>query len=139
MVIRRNSDPGRTAVALLATALVVFSGAVATAFIVLATAERATWIDWTVWSALIFGVIAFLFALRNKSDKEHLAWGWLWQWRRGGKESGEEYVPQYQLAKRKPAPQKPPTVESIRELSEQSANVLWVPSGNVPDRPQRKK
>lgn len=139
MPIRRNSDTGRTAVALLATALVVFSGAVATAFIVLATAERATWIDWTVWSGLIFGVIAFLFALRSKPDRDHLAWAWLWQWRRGNKESGEEYIPQYQLPKRKSAPNQPPTVEAIRELSEQSGNVLWVPRGNAPNRPHQKK
>ncbi len=70
MVLRRNPDSGRTAVALLATALVVFAGAVATAFIVLATAERATWIDWTVWSVLIFGVIAFLFSLRSRSERD---------------------------------------------------------------------
>lgn len=138
MAIRRNSDSGRTAVALLATALVVFAGAVATAFIVLATAERATWIDWAVWSGLILGVIGFLFMLRSKPDRDQ-AWGWLWQWRRQSQDNGDDYIPQYQLPRRKPAPNKPPTVESIRALSEQSENVMWVPSGNAPNRPSPKK
>lgn len=139
MVMRRNSDAGRTAVALLATALVVFSGAVATAFIVLATAERATWVDWTVWSSLFVGIVLFLYAIRTKPDKDVSEWGWFWLWRRPDKNAEDDYVPQYRTPTRKDAPNKPPTVDSIRELSDQSANVLWVPSGNAPNRPRPKK
>lgn len=139
MVIRRNPDGGRTAVALLATALVVFSGAVATGFIVLATAERATWVDWTVWSSLFFGVILFLYAIRTKNDGEPREWGTFWLWRKPNKDIEEDYVPRYRPPVRNSSSQKPPTVESIRELSEQSANVLWVPSGNAPDRSRPKK
>ncbi len=137
MVIRRNPDGGRTAVALLATALVVFSGAVATAFIVLTTAERATWVDWAVWSSMFVGIVLFLFAIRTKPDKEHLAWGWFW--RRAAKTTEDDYVPQYRTPSRKSVSKQPPTVESIRELSDQSANVLWVPSGNAPNRQRPKK
>lgn len=139
MVIRRNPDGGRTAVALLATALVVFSGAVATGFIVLATAERATWVDWTVWSSLFFGVILFLYAIRTKTDGEPRDWGTFWLWRKPNKDIEDDYVPRYRPPVRSSSSQKPPTVESIRELSEQSANVLWVPSGNAPDRSRPKK
>lgn len=140
MVFRRNPDSGRTAVALLATALVVFSGAVATAFIVLATAERASWVDWTVWSSLFFGVVLFLYAIRNKNEGEHREWGSFWMfWKRPNREVEEEYVPTYRPPSRKAAPNKPPTLESVRELSDQSANVMWVPSGNAPNRPRPKK
>ena len=139
MVIRRNPDGGRTAVALLATALVVFAGAVATAFIVLATAERATWVDWTIWSSLFFGVVLFLYAIRTKNDGKPREWGEFWLWRRPAKDIEDDYVPQYRKPSRKDKSNKPPTVESIRELSEQSTNVLWVPSGNAPERPRPKK
>jgi hypothetical protein len=140
MVIRRNPDGGRTAVALLATALVVFSGAVATAFIVLANAERATWVDWTVWSSLFLRVVQFQFSIRTRNDKEHREWGkfWLW-WKRPNKDIEEEYMPTYRTPSRSAAPNKPPTLESVRELSEQSTNVLWVPSGNAPKRHNPKK
>ncbi len=139
MVMRRNPDAGRTAVALLATALVVFSGAIATAFIVLATAERATWVDWTVWSSLFLGVVLFLFAIRTKNEKEHRDWSSFWLWRKPNKDIEEDYVPQYRKPSHTSAANKPPTVETIRELSEQTSNVLWVPSGNAPNRPRPKK
>ena len=60
MPIRRNPDSGRRAVALLATAFVVFIGALLTAFVVLSFSDRGGWQPWVVWSVLFSSVVLML-------------------------------------------------------------------------------
>lgn len=134
MVIRRNPEHGRQAVTLLATALVLLLGAAATAFMVLAMTERATWRDWAAWGSLFGGVSLFLWSLHRPKDKGR-GWEELTFWLR--RQDRSDPLSDYRFRRRPrtgPSPHgnKPPTLESIREAAE--AGVHWVPRGPQPER-----
>ncbi len=133
MVIRRNSENGRVAATLLATSLVILSGASASAFIVLTAAERATWRDWVVWAGIFGGVLGFLVWMRRPTDEPIGPWWQFWRRSRPPVDAAASYEPQYRTPARRTAPT-PPSLEKVRELSEQSAAVLWVPRGSTPPR-----
>lgn len=132
-----RSDNGPRAVALLATAFVVLVGAVVTAFMVLAFAERSNWQHWVVWGGVFFGVVLLLKSLLGRSSGAQ--WE-LWTiWRRS-KEDQElaQYRPRYRSPAQGPtASNQPPTVESIRQIA--AENVRWVPTGQPQDRPRPKR
>lgn len=141
MKIRRDSDAGRHAVSLLATALVILFGAVATAFMVVTMTERATWKDWVAWGSLFGGVALLIWNLHTPADKQS-GWKSLSFWL--SMRDRTDPLAGYTFRRRKPAVEgrlgtnQPPTLESLRESSE--AAVKWVPHGPPPERkPRRKK
>lgn len=133
MVIRRNPESGRLAATLLATSLVILSGAIATAFIVLTAAEQASWRDWVVWAGVFGGVLVFLCWIRRPTDEPVEPWWRFWRRSPPVDDAAARYEPQYRVPPRSAAPA-PPSLERVRELSEQSAAVLWVPRGSTPNR-----
>jgi len=137
--IRRNPENERQAVSLLATAFVVVAGAAATAFMVLAVAEKATWTDWAVWGAVFGGVVLMLLSMLQPREKQ-LSWNKLAFW--WGARDETDPLETYRFRKRRANSQgthgtnQPPTLESVREVAESS--VRWVPHGTVPERDERK-
>jgi hypothetical protein len=136
MVIRRTPESGRRAVMLLATVFVVFIGAVATAFTVLAAAERAGWAAWGVWLALFGSVVLCLWALWDGGERKTSPLQLLWQMRRKPR---VDPLLLYKPRKKRFVPERPwgsnqpPTLESLREAAEESS-VTWVPHGPPPER-----
>lgn len=139
MPIRRNPDHERQAVSLLATAFVVVSGAAATAFMVLAVAEKVTWTDWLVWGAMFGGVVLLILSLLQPREK-HISWYKLGFWI--GTRDETDPLATYRFRKRRTQSEgalgtnQPPTLESVREAAE--STVRWVPHGTVPERDDRK-
>jgi len=134
MGIRRNSELGRQAVVWLATAFVILIGAAACAFIILASVEQPSQ-PFLVWGATFGGLIA-VFAFIGVSRDKRQGNGWLRVW------LASRRAPRHVLRiGRKPtAPAQfgtnaPPTLDSVREASEQK--VMWVPRGLPPNRPGR--
>ncbi|HUQ69774.1 MAG TPA: hypothetical protein VM165_09645 [Planctomycetaceae bacterium] len=141
MAIRRNPDPGRQAVAWLATAFVFLIGAVATALTLLAASERAGWRDWTVWAVLFVGVLTMLWALSGSADKSAAA---LYSWIRVRHRTNPLtlYKPRLRRNRgdgRALGSNQPPTLESLRESADTA--VQWVPHSqperSKPERPKK--
>lgn len=125
----RNKEPGRHAVALLATCCVVAGGVISCAFVVLgsgATPRQAIGVCAGCFGAVIF----LLWLLRDKPPVNPTAAQYSW-FRRNWKAKKEvEYEPRRRKTREAPPPAPaPPTVESIRELAN---NVnTWVPSAGA--------
>jgi hypothetical protein len=138
MVLRRNPETGRRAVALLATTFVVFIGALLTAFVVLSFSEQGGWQPWVVWSALFLSVVLLLWALTDKREGQVSRLRLFWDRAR----AKTDPLSLYKFRKRRHAPDRPlgsnqpPTLESVRESTEGSS-VRWVPHGPQPQREKR--
>ena len=140
MTIRRNPDAGRRAVAILATAFVVFIGALLTAFVVLSFSERGGWQPWVVWSVLFGSVVAMLWALTDKREgRVSLLSAFLIRAReKADPLSLYKFRKRQQSADRPLGSNQPPTLDSLRETSQESS-VTWVPHGTPPRREPRKR
>ncbi|MBI1347346.1 hypothetical protein GC163_13790 [bacterium] len=135
---RRNPQQERQAVTLLATAFVVVAGASATAFMVLAVAEQATWTHWLVWGLLFGSVVALIVSMLQPREKQ-ISWnklGFLW-----GARDQTDPLATYKFRRRRSSnsgptgTNVPPTLESVRESAE--SVVRWVPRGPAPEREPR--
>lgn len=131
----KRNDSGKSAAIMLATSFVIACGGVATAFVLLSAADQLTWRAWAVWAGLLGGVILMVARLWLAPERSESWLAQLWASRREDAEAAA-YQPRY---RRSSTPttgtQKPPTVESIRAIAEESSAVLWVPRGSAPDRP----
>src|SRR5262245_29941671 len=78
MDIRRNPEPGRTAVLWLATVFVIVIGAAACAFIIIAAVDRPSE-QLLFWGGVFGGVIMVLIVMALRRDK-HLGNLWLGVW-----------------------------------------------------------
>lgn len=135
MTLRRNSELGRQAVVWLATAFVILIGAAACAFIILASVEQPSQ-PFLVWGATFGGLVAVFGFLAMPGDKRQ-GNGWLRLWL-ASKRTAPHVV---RIGRKKAAPTQfgnnaPPTLESVREASEQ--NVTWVPRSLPPNRSGRR-
>ena len=136
MAIRRNPEPGRQAVLWLATAFVILIGAAACAMIIVVAVEHPS-LPLVICGAIFCGLVMLLVSMAVPRDK-HSATRWL----RFILSARDKTDPQHVLRigrKRKSAQgeygtNSPPTLDSVREASEQ--NVSWVPHGRPPDRPR---
>jgi hypothetical protein len=140
MGIQRHPEAGRRAVALLATAFVVFIGAVLTAFVVLSFAEQGGWLPWAVWSALFAGVVVLLWAIGDKPERS-VAGLKLFGVRPRAKVDPLTVYKFRKRRRRRDRPlgsNSPPTLDSVREAAE-VGSVRWVPHGPPPQREPRKK
>lgn len=139
MPIRRNRDHERQAVSLLATAFVIVAGAAATAFMVLAVAERASWTDWAVWGSMFGGVVFIILSMLQPREKQ-MGWQRLAFWTKARDDT--DPLETYRFRKRRTSTtggvgtNQPPTLESVRESAAQGS-VRWVPHGSVPERDRR--
>jgi hypothetical protein len=139
MPLQRDPELGRRAVTLLATAFVVFIGAVLTAFTVLSAAEHAGWQAWAVWAFLFGSVIWMLWCLVEQPDQRPSLLQQFWSRARRRVDPLTLYKPR----RRRFNPEtpwgsnQPPTLESLREAAQESSNT-WVPH-SVPDRERKKR
>ena len=136
MSIRRNSEPGRQAVLWLATAFVVLIGAAACAFIIVVAVEHPSR-HLLVLGAIFGGVVLLLVSMAVPGDK-HAGRRWLRLWFAMRDRTKPGHVLRIRRKRRSEKAEygtnSPPTLESVREASEQ--NVSWVPHGPPPDRPR---
>lgn len=132
MPIRRDPELGRQAVLWLATAFVVLIGAGACAFIIVVSVEDPSQ-AFLFWGAVFGGLVVILISAALSREKTP-GNGKLRLWflarrtpktvlRIGRKRSSE---------KQAFGTNAPPTLDSVREASEQI--VTWVPHGSPPDR-----
>lgn len=135
MDIRRNPEPGRQAVLWLATAIVILIGAAGCAFIILAAVEQPSQ-NLLVLAAVFGGLIVFL-GLMAIPGGSHRSNRWMFFWLTRNRTNPRNVLRigrKRNTSKTEFGTNSPPTLESIREASEQ--NVSWVPHGPPPDRPR---
>lgn len=132
---QRRNELAEKAVAILATTFVMFGGLAASVFLIVSNSSAPT-------STLLYfagGCLAGGLLLWLLRDPDPLSpRGRVFAWFRKPK----RVTHRYQFAVRKPtrtmeAPPQPPTVERIREISQESAGT-WVPS-QVPNRKRPQK
>lgn len=130
----RKHDGGRQIVSLLASCVVVFLGVLACLVVVLASSpDPGKHLAWLGGGAL--GLIFLIWWLNRPADRERPVADWLYWKLYGGQHRPKQ---EFQVKLVKPAvedwtPRKPPTVEEIRNLKEESSNT-WVPSQSPPKR-----
>jgi len=136
MGIRRDPEPGRQAVLWLATSIVILIGAAGCAFIVLIAVEQPSR-HLMVWGAIFGGLIVALLSMVIPFDRQHSR-RWLRYLFAAHRKDSRNVL----RIGRKPSSAQteygtnaPPTLESVREASDQ--NVTWVPHGPPPHRPRR--
>jgi hypothetical protein len=136
MTIRRNPEPGRQAVLWLATAFVILIGAAACAFIIVVAVEHPS--RHLMILGAIFGAVVVLLISMAVSGERRVGGGMLRLWfaaRDRTKPGNVLRIGRKRRSERSDyGTNPPPTVESVREASDQ--NVSWVPHGPPPDRPR---
>ncbi|GIX04170.1 MAG: hypothetical protein KatS3mg114_0039 [Planctomycetaceae bacterium] len=137
MAWQRNSDAGRRAVTLLATAFVILIGAASTAMTVYVAAEQGGWQAWCAWGTIFLVVIWLVWTLWDSRERSIT---WLKLWSRTRPEACdplETYRPR--LRRYRPeqpwGSNRPPTLEELRALAEES-NTTWIPHAVPPRRPR---
>ena len=138
MAIRRDPDAGRKAVAWLAVAFTLTVGSAVCSFIILAFADDPRQ-AFAVLGGVLAVIIFFLWSISTPKDK-HESRTWLQFWRKVQEPPDPAELYQPKRKRRKVAPlgsNQPPTLDSVREISERHAR--WVPHGPPPrrDRPDR--
>lgn len=134
MSIRRDPEAGRQAVLWLATAFVILIGSAACAFIILAAVERPSQ-HLLIWGAMFGGLVVLLLTLAVPSGK-HGTSRWLLEWLVRERSNSRQVLRigrKQRAARIEFGTNSPPTLDSVREASEQ--NVTWVPHG--PPNPPR--
>lgn len=133
MALYRDPDAGRKATAWLAVAFTLTCGVGVCTFIILAFAENPRQ-AFFVLGSIVVGILLMLWGISGSRDRRE-ARDWLAFWRRTHEapDPAELYQPRRRRRKREPlGSNQPPTVESIREISETHAR--WVPHGTAPQR-----
>lgn len=132
------SDAGKSASSLLATALVMFLGTIASLAIVFSTTRETT-----IPIAIIAGVMAFLFLLSGMLRIAPLSFMRNVIASVLASHSNPDPASIYQPKIKKPVDpiplggREPPSADSVRELAEM--NVQWVPKGAYVERPKKPK
>ncbi len=139
MAFQRDPDAGRQAVVWLAVAFAVTIGTAVCIFIILAFAEQPRE-PFLVLGGIVAGIILFLWGMGAPREK-NLSQSRLFFWLQSHKEvdPAEAYRPRRKrLYGAKPGSNQPPTLESVREISETHSR--WVPHGPAPrrDRPDKR-
>lgn len=130
MAFRPNRDAGRSAVALLATAVVLLFGAAACGLLILTIAENPGWP--LAGAAAVFAFLAVtLFTWGGRTERPQQRLGLL-AWLRG-RETADP-LKGYQPRIRRPQTQPfgtnaPPSVETVREAADSFAR--WVPKSTA--------
>jgi hypothetical protein len=138
MAFQRNRDAGRSAVALLATAVVLLFGAAACGLLILTAVDRPGWpLAGAAAFFLVLSVTLFTWGGRTERPQGRLD---LFAWLRGRDTS--DPLKDYQPRVRRPEAQQfgtnaPPSVETVREAADEFAR--WVPKSTVDEarRPTR--
>lgn len=133
---RRNSDAGRMAVVWLATVIIIFIGAAASAFVIFASTDQVR-IPLTIWGVSFAGlfILLFIWSIRWEEPINQLKF-WLASRDRHDPTGG------YQAARRsiqmneEYGSNTPPTVDTIRDAANHGG--AWVPRSNV-ERPRSPK
>ena len=138
MAFQRDPDAGRQAVVWLAVAFAVTIGTAVCSFIILAFADQPRE-PFLVLGGIVAGILLFLWGLSSPKEK-NVAGNRLFFWLRHREEidPAEAYQPRRRrLRGQKLGSNQPPTLESVREITETHAR--WVPHGPAPrrDRPDR--
>lgn len=138
MAFQRDPDAGRKATAWLAVGFTLTCGTGVCSFIILAFAENPRQAFYVLGS-LLLGIVLMLWGMSGTRDR-HEARDWLAFWRRSHEPADPAALYQPRKRRRKKAPlgsNQPPTLESVREITETHAR--WVPHGPAPqrDRPDR--
>lgn len=132
MDIRRNPEPGKTAVLWLATVFVVVIGAAACAFIIVSAVERPSE-QLFFWGGVFGAVIMVLLVMAFRRDKTFgNVWLTFWASTRTRNPKNVLRIGRKKSAKPEYGTNTPPTLESVREAADQNAS--WVPHGAPPDR-----
>lgn len=134
MNIRRNPETGRQAVLWLATALVVLLGAAGCAFVIVVGADHPERHFW-IWGGIFGGLMLLLITMAR--TRQQTPGRWLLHWLVREKAHPRNVL---RIGRKKPpadfGKNGPPTLESVREASEQ--NIKWVPHGAPPNRSRPK-
>lgn len=138
MAFKRNPDGGRQAVAWLAVAFALTTGTCVCAFIILAFADQPRE-PFLVLGGIVTGIILFLWGLSSPKEKNLTQSRFLfWLKARDEIDPAAAYQPRRKRRRGdKLGSNGPPTLESVREITETHAR--WVPHGPAPrrDRPDR--
>jgi hypothetical protein len=130
MKIQRDPHAGKQAVVWLATVFVFIIGAAATAFMILSMTDRAGWQNWTVWAISFAGIALLLWSIHSPKEAKQTK-GWLGMWLQAADRSDPLRDYKFRPKSRPPGEplgsQQPPTLESIRDASQQT--IKWVPHG----------
>jgi hypothetical protein len=135
---KNNRDYGRTATAMLATTYVLLTGLGVCLFIVLTNAERK--VSWQIAAICVGGTLVLWllsWLLRDRRSNSAGLTNLEWLGRKDEVCADVDYKPRFRRRRRSgdASPHQPPTVERIRELSE---NVkTWVPSRHRAERHRR--
>jgi hypothetical protein len=130
MTFRPNRDAGRSAVALLATAVVLLFGAAACALLILTVAEKPGWPLAGAAAMFVFlSVTLFTWGGRTERPRQRQS---LLAWLRGRQTT--DPLKDYQPRVRRPVAQQfgtnaPPSVETAREAADDFAR--WVPKSTA--------
>jgi hypothetical protein len=138
MPFQRNPETGRKATAWLAVAFTLMAGTLVCSFIILSFAEDPRQ-AFLVLGAILVGIVLMLWGMTGTRDRDEQR-SWLEFWRSTHEPPDPADLYQPRRRRRKGAPlgsNQPPTLESVREISESHAR--WVPHGQHPrrERPDR--
>lgn len=139
MSLKPSRDRGRASAALFATAYILVIGLGACLFIVFAAADQATATKMAALSLAVASTIWFLFwLLRDRRSNQSSLTNIVWLGRKERRSNDFDYKPRLRKRRRSretTGTNQPPTVERIRELSD---NVkTWVPSRSRAEKHRR--
>ena len=139
MAFQRDPDAGRQAVVWLAVAFAVTTGTVVCGFMILAFAEQPRE-PFLVLGGIVGGILLFLWGLSSPKEK-HVSQNRLFFWLKAQDhvDPAEIYRPRRRrTGTPKAGSNRPPTLESVREIAETHSR--WVPRGPAPrrDRPDHR-